>query len=77
MKLDHLHISHDQKDTIAAKLEQGVEPNNILDDAIVRDKITHTDRGSLLTRQDIQNNSRQCNISSIKKKKEERLTMIA
>ena len=62
MKLDHLHISHDQKDTITAKLEQGVEPNNILD-VIVRNKITHTDSDSLLTRQDTQNIGRQCNIS--------------
>ena len=65
LKLGHLRVSDDLKATIAAKLEQGVEPNSILDN--VRNKMAQIDRDSLLTRRDIQNIVRRCNVAGIRK----------
>ena len=66
VKLGHLRVSHDLTATIAAKLEQGVEPNSILDD--VRNKITQIDRDSSVTSRDIRNIGRCCNVAGIRKK---------
>ena len=61
IQLCHLKISNELRNTIAAKLAQGVNVDTILTE--VRDKFTDVNRDTLLTRQDIHNIAKQFNIS--------------
>ena len=65
--IQHLRIPEDLKQSIAAKLIQGVSMTKILDD--IRDNVAENglQREHLTTRQDIRNISRQYNIEGVEK----------
>ena len=77
LELCHLPVPKTTKDLIAAKLQEGVAVEQILND--IRDNLlnNHVGRDQLVTRQDIMNVQRRLNIDAVQKDANDFLSVCA